>query len=591
MASPRLAPNSQLVARMKTVKRMLAVVLLPLLAGVCPSQAAQRGERLWDFQVGNDFSRPHGVKSSAAISPDGTVYVGAWFYSCATEPGGGCIEVGSVYALNGATGEILWLAGSSAEVNSAPAIGANGTLYVLPLSAGVDIRGFVGGISALNRMSGEALWELRFDPDRNERWTLAAPAVGADGTVYFGGQGRPYALDGATGETRWEFRAGAKAASAPAIGTSSPAIGLDGTVYVGCWDAKVYALNGATGQKRWEYLTGGCVQSSPAIGADGTVYVGSNDDKVYAFDGATGQKRWEFLTGSPVYSSPAIGADGTVYVGSDDHKVYALEGATGQKLWEFQTAAETRSSPAIGADGTVYVGSNDGKVYALNGATGQKLWEFQTGGAVQSSPAIAADGIVYIGSDDGKFYALRGGSIGGLARSPWPKFRHDAQNTGRGGEPPPTLAARSGPAILKEGQESRFTVQVSGWPAPRLQWLFNGAALPAQTNATLVLPVVTRAQEGTYWLNASNALGQATSAPIVAAVSNVDPQRLVAIRWPGRADRSLSLQVADQVGIGAAWHTISNYPPAATEQRHGAQKRHGRHPEQYSDKPAILLHP
>ena len=56
-------------------------------------------------------------------------------------------------------------------------------------------------------------------------------------------------------------------------------------MYVGSVDKKVYALNGATGEKKWEFVTGGEVLSSPAVGSDGTIYFGSVDKKVYALDG------------------------------------------------------------------------------------------------------------------------------------------------------------------------------------------------------------------------------------------------------------------------------------------------------------------
>jgi len=67
---------------------------------------------------------------------------------------------------------------------------------------------------------------------------------------------------------------------------------------VGSLDRKVYALNGVTGQKRWEFETAGSVRSSPAIGADATVYVGSSNGQVYALNGATGEQRWQFATGA-----------------------------------------------------------------------------------------------------------------------------------------------------------------------------------------------------------------------------------------------------------------------------------------------------
>ena len=100
---------------------------------------------------------------------------------------------------------------------------------------------------------------------------------------------------------------------------------------------------------------------------------------------------------------------------------------------------------------------------------GQKLWEFQTGGYVSSCPAIGADGTVYVGSDDGKVYALCSSSVGGLARSPWPKFRHDAQNTGRWTGQAPGIENQLRLAVLKEGHEGQITVQVSGNPAPQVQ--------------------------------------------------------------------------------------------------------------------------
>ena len=541
---------------MKTVRRILTFCLVSLLADLCPLFAAQPGQRLWEFQVGDKDSLSPSVNSSPAIAADGTVYVGAAFLPCSVRPEE-CLPTGRVYRLNGTTGRMLWQSWC-ATMQASPAIGAAGTVYAGYYGLCYLVQ---GRFSALDAATGYILWSFPHEefPNWFEYFTPASAAIGEDGTVYVGGAGKPYALDGATGRLLWESAAGG------VIG-SSPAIGADGTVYVGSYDFRVYALDGASGRICWEFRTGNYVYSSPAIGEDGTVYVGSTDDKVYALNGVTGQTRWEFRSGGAVYSSPSIGADGTVYVGSDDCKLYALDGATGRRLWESPTGGPVRSSPAVGADGTVYVGSHDHKVYALDGTTGQKLWDFMTGGPVLSSPAIGADGTVYVGSEDGKVYAICS-SVGGLARSPWPKFRHDAQNTGRYTAPPTIAAKQPSLVVLKQGQEGRITVQVSGGPVPRVRWYFNSEALPGNTNATLSLPSATRALEGTYWLIASNALGRATSAPIVAVVSNVDPERFVTFDWPGREGSGVTLESAAGVTSAAPWHSLSNYPPAATEQR------------------------
>jgi outer membrane protein assembly factor BamB len=61
---------------------------------------------------------------------------------------------------------------------------------------------------------------------------------------------------------------------------SSPAIGADGTIYFGSGDFNLYALTDG-GQdavaEKWAFEAGPIETSSPAIGADGTIYIGSND--------------------------------------------------------------------------------------------------------------------------------------------------------------------------------------------------------------------------------------------------------------------------------------------------------------------------
>jgi outer membrane protein assembly factor BamB len=451
------------------------------------------GTKLWEFQTGG------AVQSSPAIGADGTVYVGS--------------GDSNVYALNGVTGQKLWEFQTGGYVYSSPAIGADERVYVgshwqicnpYPYLPGCDL---VGGICALTGATGQGLWGFV----TGSEWA-SSPAIAPDGTVYVGSEDhKVYALTGATGQELWEAQTGGSV-------DSSPAIGADGTVYVGS-SAKVYALDPATGQELWEFLTRNNVYSSPAIGVDGTVYVGSGDSNVYALTGATGQKLWEFQTGGPVSSSPAIGDDGTIYVGSGDSNVYALNGATGQKLWEFQTGGEVRSSPAIAADGTVYVGSYDNKVYALNGATGQKVWEFTTGADVYSSPAIGADGTVYIGSLDGKLYALEGTS--GLAHSTWPKFRANAGNTGladvSGVDSPPLITGQPRGRTNTLGTMAIFGVRVYGKTPLNFQWRKDAVPLAETDRITgtqsslLIISNVQATDEGSYSVVVSNALGTVTS--------------------------------------------------------------------------------
>lgn len=214
----------------------------------------------------------------------------------------------------------------------------------------------------------------------------SSPAVGSDGTIFFGDRrGQLWALN-PDGSRKWVFEAGREI-------TSSPAIADDGTIYFGSRDRKFYALQ-PDGKPKWVFKTGGWVDSSPAIAADGTVYFGSWDTNFYAL-GPDGTSKWRFPTGGPIVSSPAVGADGTLYFGSHDRNLYALL-PNGQKKWEFATGGPILSSPALNGDDCLYFTSVDGNLYALN-LDGTLRWKFKTGGITQSSPTIGLKGTVFVG--------------------------------------------------------------------------------------------------------------------------------------------------------------------------------------------------
>jgi outer membrane protein assembly factor BamB len=259
--------------------------------------------------------------------------------------------------------------------------------------------GAAAAIPAFSQIPGILRW--KFTPAALGTWSGAS--VGPDGTVYVclcerTGGGAVYALDGASGSVKWQFRS--------SCFSSTPAVGDNGIVYVGGGDNQVRALNAADGTVLWSYSGAtSAFEASPALGSGGAVFIGCNDKKLYAFEGVSGTKRWTFTTGGQIHEAPAIAINGTVYTGSADGKLYALDSLTGSNKWTFATAGSIVCSPAIGADGTVYFGSSDHKVYAVNGATGKEIWEYLTAAAVDWSPALADD-MVVIGSNDGTMYSL-----------------------------------------------------------------------------------------------------------------------------------------------------------------------------------------
>ena len=107
------------------------------------------------------------------------------------------------------------------------------------------------------------------------------------------------------GSLKWIFPTGS-------IIDSSPAIGTDGTIYFGSHDKKFYALK-PDGTLRWTFTTGGQIISSPAITADGTIYFTSTDGNFYALR-PDGTERWRLHTGGATESSPVLDPAGNIYL-------------------------------------------------------------------------------------------------------------------------------------------------------------------------------------------------------------------------------------------------------------------------------------
>jgi len=224
--------------------------------------------------------------------------------------------------------------------------------------------------------------------------TDSCPAIGPDGTIYFGTfTGKLWAVR-PDRSIKWIFPARREI-------KSSPALEADGTIYFGCRDRKFYAV-GSDGRKKWDFKTGGWVDSSPAVAGDGTIYFGSWDKNFYALS-RDGVKKWQFQTAGPIVSSPAVGTDGAIYFGSHDWKFYALQ-PNGTKAWDYPTGGPIISSPAIDKDGTIYFTSVDGIFHAIN-SDGKPKWRLQTGGVTESSPVIGQDGTIYVGVNE-KLWAI-----------------------------------------------------------------------------------------------------------------------------------------------------------------------------------------
>ena len=361
------------------------------------------------------------IGAGVAIGAEGTIYVGWNDYPAQTS---------HWYALS-PQGGILWTVDVPGLTNwGMPAIGADGTLYF-----GSSI-GSAGSLVAV-------------DPGGSIRWILdglgpisSSPALGPDGTIHVAGGRHVHAVD-PQGEIRWTYETPVRTFT-----FSSPAVASDGTIYVGGDDDALHAID-RDGSPRWTFKTGNLVRAPPSIGADGTIYVASYDGRLYAVD-PDGSERWSVGvmrtpegfedSSADVNSPPSIGPDGAIYVLG--RGLFAIN-PDGSIRWHFDSRTSSyRTTPILGADGNVYLAS--GLAVTALDAQGRLLWDYEPGsvpwdGHFFASPAIGVDGTIIATS----FSYTDGGTVhgivetestnGGYAGSPWPTQRGNPANTGRAG--------------------------------------------------------------------------------------------------------------------------------------------------------------
>ncbi|OWK46363.1 PQQ-binding-like beta-propeller repeat protein [Fimbriiglobus ruber] len=274
-----------------------------------------------------------------------------------------------------------------------------------------------GAAYAIDPATGKSRWT--FDGDHQMLATASAP-VYADGRVYFG-EGMHanfvcnlYCLDAATGQKVWTFETSDHVEATPTV--------ADGVVYFGAGNDGVYALDAKTGAKKWQFTAELHVDVSPFV-SGGRVYFGSGPSRRYksfqvvCLNAETGAPVWRVPTDLPAWGGPRV-ANGRVYVGLGNGRLtegakppekpagalLCLSADDGHTLWTVPAADAVFQQPTLDGD-RVYFGSRDGNLYAVHADSGAVLYKVPVGGPVISPPAVA-DGVVYVAAMNGHVRGL-----------------------------------------------------------------------------------------------------------------------------------------------------------------------------------------
>ncbi len=275
--------------------------------------------------------------------------------------------------------------------NSSPV--AHGDLIFLSTSNGQDESHVnvpspkAPSIIALNRLTGELVWEDNSVEDRILHGQWSAPALGMIGgvmqVVHAQGDGwiRGYVAE--TGEKLWEFDTNPKDSVWPKTRNeviSTPVV-YDNVVYIsngqdpehGEGVAHAYAIDGTkrgditdTG-RIWHYQKIRRSISTPAI-KDGLIYMADFSGFLHCLDLKTGEPLWVHDMFAAIWGSPII-IDDKVYLGDEDGDITVLAHGRELKVLSEQNMGSSVYATPVPANGALLI-MNRNQLYSLaEGAT------------------------------------------------------------------------------------------------------------------------------------------------------------------------------------------------------------------------------
>lgn len=268
------------------------------------------------------------------------------------------------------------------EVNATPVL-ADGTVYV----GDGSMRADEGRLYALDPLSGETKWSVAINAP-----VTGGAVVDEDGVVYVaaGSDRAAYLPDGTQ---RWRTQIN------PSPNYASPTF-ADGYVYFAADSGRVIRIRGLTSERSWEYQVASDVRSAPVV-HDGRVYLGSRDGSVYALTDS-GDEEWITDLGDPVNGLSM--RNDRLYAALEGNRIAKLD-TTGRTRWLGAVDASVSTTPAIAGD-LVYAGLRNDSFVALDRESGIQQWQFTGATDSFTAPPVVVEDTVYVGCQDGNVYAL-----------------------------------------------------------------------------------------------------------------------------------------------------------------------------------------
>jgi outer membrane protein assembly factor BamB len=255
-----------------------------------------------------------------------------------------------------------------------------------------------GKVSALDRHSGELIWEHDLDVK-----VAGGPSVGDGLVVVANQQGQVIALDTEHGSLRWQASVSSEVLAPAAVG--------QGRVVVRTGDGRVFALASATGEQQWLYsrsvpalsLRG---HSAPVLVPEGVV-AGFDNGRLSALDLANGSPVWESTVAVPegrtdlqrmvdLDADPVV-ADGDLFAGTYQGRLAGINLRNGEIAW----ARDISVIGGLAVDSSnIYSTDAEGQLWSLDRSNGASVWRVDAlAGLSLTEPALSGEHVVIASSD------------------------------------------------------------------------------------------------------------------------------------------------------------------------------------------------
>ena len=208
-------------------------------------------------------------------------------------------EFGVFRALDASTGEIAWTASVGSYVESAPTV-IDDVVYLT----------VVNEAYALDEATGEIIW--RYGTNRFPAQDF--PALVVNGVYYLSPDEFIHALDATTGELLWNYQTSGFISSAPVV--------ADGSLFVATETGVIVALDATTGAELWTLTAEGRGLQNLTV-ADNVLYFESDEGFLSAVSASDGAHIRDFQKGYIMGVRTYTIHDGVVYFGSLPSGVHA----------------------------------------------------------------------------------------------------------------------------------------------------------------------------------------------------------------------------------------------------------------------------